>query len=48
MKIERGDVEQIKIAFNGNELEQVHHFKSLGTLITEDGRSERESRCGLA
>ena len=41
MKIGRGEAEEVKIPINGNELEQVHQFKYLGTLITEDGRSER-------
>ena len=41
MEIGRGEAEEVKITINGNELEQVHQFKYLGTLITEDRRSER-------
>ena len=48
MKIGRGEAEEVKITINGNELEQVHQFKYLGTLITGDGRSEREIKCGSA
>jgi len=48
MKIGRGEAEQVKIVINGNELEQVHQFKYLGSLLTEDGRSEREIKVRIS
>ena len=48
MKIGKGEQEQLQIEIRGNILEQVHHFKYLGSMITEDGRSEKEVRRRIA
>ena len=39
-----------EIMLNGKKLKQVQHFKYLGSIITEDGRSEKEikTRIGIA
>ena len=42
MKIGKGEQEQLQIEIGENILEQVHQFKYLGSMITEDGRSEKE------
>ena len=42
MKIGKGEQEQLQIEIGGNILEQLHQFKYLGSMITEDGRSEKE------
>ena len=42
MKIGKGEQEQLQIETGGNILEQVHQFKYLGSMITEDGKSEKE------
>ena len=44
MKIGKGEQEQLQIEIRGNILEQVHQFKYLGSMIAEDGRSEKEVR----
>ena len=48
MKIGKEVEEQIRITINGNTLEQVHQFKYLGSLLSEDGRSEKEIRSRIA
>ena len=48
MKIGKGEQEQLQIEIRGNILEQVHQFKYLGSMITEDGRSEKEVRRRIA
>ena len=48
MKIGKGEQEQLQIEIGGNILEQVHQFKYVGSMITEDGRSEKEVRRRLA
>ena len=48
MKIGKGEQEQLQIEIGGNILEQVHQFKYLGSMITEDGRSEKEVRRRIA
>ena len=44
MKIGKGEQEQLQTEIRGNILEQVYQFKYLGSMITEDGRSEKEVR----
>ena len=48
MKIGKGEQEQLQIEIRGNILEQVHQFKYLGSMIMEDGRSEKEVRRRIA
>ena len=48
MKIGKGEQEQLQIEIGGNILEQIHQFKYLGSMITEDGRSEKEVRRRVA
>ena len=48
MMIGKEEAEQIRITINGNTLEQVHQFKYLGSLLSEDGRSEKEIRARIA
>ena len=48
MKIGRGVPEQLHIKIDDTELEQVHQIKYLGSLVTEDGWSEKEVRTGIA
>lgn len=48
MMIGRGEPEQLRIDIGGTVLEQVHQFKYLGSLMTEDGKSEREVRTRVA
>jgi hypothetical protein len=48
MKIGKEVEEQIQITINGNTLEQVHKFKYLGSILSEDGRSEKEIRTRIA
>jgi hypothetical protein len=48
MKIGKGEQEQLQINIDGQILEQVQQFKYLGSLITEDGRSEKEVRKRIA
>ena len=48
MKIGKGEYEQLQIKINGTTLEQVHQFRYLGCLLTEDGRSEKEVRTRIA
>ena len=47
-KIGKGKQEQLQLKIGGNILEQVHQFKYLGSMITEDGRSEKEVRRRIA
>ena len=42
MVIGRGEPEQLQIEIRGQALEQVKQFKYLGSLLTEDGKSEKE------
>eukprot|EP00794_Sanderia_malayensis_P013668 gene13668-15098_t len=48
MKIGKGDHEQVEIKIGNQVLEQVHQFKYLGSLLTEDGRSQQEVRKRIA
>jgi hypothetical protein len=48
MMIGKEEAQQVQISINGNTLEQVHQFKYLGSLLSEDGRSEREIRARIA
>jgi len=48
MKIGKGEYEQLLINIDGQVLEQVQQFKYLGSLLTEDGRSEKEVRVRIA
>ena len=46
--ITKEEPQQIRVTINGNILEQVQQFKYLGSLLSEDGRSEREIRARIA
>ena len=48
MKIGKGEFEQLQIKIDGTTLEQVHQFRYLGCLLTEDGRCEKEVRTRIA
>jgi hypothetical protein len=48
MIISRREPEQLQIEIGGQVLEQVHQFKYLGSLLTEDGKSEKEVKTRIA
>ena len=48
IKFGKCEFEQIQINIDGTILEQVHQFKYLGSLLTEDGGSEKEVRQRIA
>ena len=48
MKISRKQEENLNIIINGQKVEQVSHFKYLGSLLTEDGGSGKEIRTRIA
>ena len=42
MMISKGKTKEITIMIKGNGLVQVSHFKYLGSVLTEDGKSAKE------
>ena len=48
MKISRKQEENLNIIRNGQKVEQVSHFKYLGSLLTEDGGSDKEIKARIA